>query len=223
MDIAPSVLTADLSRLADVTEVAIQAGINWIHLDIMDGHFVPNMTIGPPVIRCLRDAVGKTPYFDAHLMINNAEEMYLDYIRSGVNHITVHIEATTHLHRCVQAIRSEGVSVGVSLNPGTPIESVLPVLNEIDLVLIMSVNPGFGGQKFIPESLHRISKIREMIKSQVIKGGKKVQIQIDGGVNIETIREVFQTGADCAVIGSALYNNNSFSDNLQNLKNEMER
>lgn len=206
MIIAPSVLTADLSNLAESCKEAVDAGLNWMHLDIMDGNFVPNLTFGPPVIKSLRKALGDEVTFDAHLMINNAEDCFQDYIDAGCNHISVHAEATTHLHRLITAIRAGGASAGVVLNPSTPITQILEVLPELDLVLIMSVNPGFGGQSFIPTVENKIRKLKQAIDEQVKNGGRDVTIQIDGGVKSFNIKEIQSWGVTNAVVGSGLFN-----------------
>lgn len=206
MIIAPSVLTADLSNLAESCKEAVDAGLNWMHLDIMDGNFVPNLTFGPPVIKSLRKALGDEVTFDAHLMINNAEDCFQDYIDAGCNHISVHAEATTHLHRLITAIRAGGASAGVVLNPSTPLTQILEVLPELDLVLIMSVNPGFGGQSFIPTVENKIRKLKQAIDEQVKNGGRDVTIQIDGGVKSFNIKEIQSWGVTNAVVGSGLFN-----------------
>jgi ribulose-phosphate 3-epimerase len=215
MIIAPSVLTADLADLGNACSEAVEAGLGWLHLDIMDGNFVPNLTFGPPVIAKLRKALGEAPTFDAHLMITNAEESFQQYIDAGCNHISVHVEAVTHLHRCVTAIREAGATAGVTLNPGTPIEAALEVLSEIDLVLIMSVNPGFGGQSFIPTVESKIRRLKEAIDAQVAAGGRPVQIQIDGGVKAHNIAMLRDWGVSNCVVGSGLFNAKaSVADNL---------
>jgi len=221
--IAPSVLTADFADLGRACGEAVDAGLNWLHLDIMDGNFVPNLTFGPPVISNLRKALGDGPIFDAHLMITNAEETFQQYIDAGCNHISVHVEAVTHLHRCITAIREAGATAGVTLNPGTPIETALEVLPELDLVLIMSVNPGFGGQSFIPTVESKIRRLKEAIDAQVAAGGRPVQIQIDGGVKAHNIAMLREWGVSNCVVGSGLFNDRaSVAQNLAEIHRALE-
>jgi len=215
MIIAPSILTADLANLGNECSEAVEAGLDWLHLDIMDGNFVPNLTFGPPVIAKLRKALGDGPTFDAHLMIENAEDSYQQYIDAGCNHISVHVEAVKHLHRCVTAIRDGGASAGVVLNPGTSIDSTLEVLSELDLVLIMSVNPGFGGQSFISAVETKVRRLKKAIDEQVAAGGRPVQIQIDGGVKAHNIAMLREWGVSNCVVGSGLFNDKaSVAENL---------
>ena len=223
MIIAPSVLTADLADLGNACSEAVEAGLDWLHLDIMDGNFVPNLTFGPPVIAKLRKALGDGPTFDAHLMIENAEDSFQQYIDAGVNHISVHVEAVKHLHRCLTAIRAAGATAGVTLNPGTPVEAALEVLSEIDLVLVMSVNPGFGGQSFIPTVESKIKRLREAIDAQVAAGGRPVQIQVDGGVKAHNIAMLREWGVTNCVVGSGLFNDKaSVADNLSIIHQALE-
>ena len=215
MIIAPSVLTADLADLASACQAAVDAGLDWLHLDVMDGNFVPNLTFGPPVIKALRKALGDGPTFDAHLMISNAEDCWEQYIDAGCNHLSVHVEAVTHLHRLLTAIRARGCGAGIVLNPATPVEVALEVLSECDLVMIMSVNPGFGGQSFISNVEAKIRRLRTAIDAQVAAGGREVQLQIDGGVKAHNIAMLDEWGITNAVVGSGLFNDSaSLSDNL---------
>ncbi|MFL2968533.1 MAG: ribulose-phosphate 3-epimerase [Candidatus Poseidoniaceae archaeon] len=223
MIIAPSVLTADLADLGKACSEAVDAGLDWLHLDVMDGNFVPNLTFGPPVIAKLRKALGDGPVFDVHLMVTNAETSFQQYIDAGCNHVSVHVEAVTHLHRCVTAIRDAGATVGVTLNPATPIEAALAVLTEIDLVLIMSVNPGFGGQSFIPTVESKIRKLKAAIDAQVAAGGRPVQIQVDGGVKSHNIAMLRDWGVSNCVVGSGLFNDKAtIAENLAVIHNALE-
>ena len=223
MIIAPSVLTADLADLGKACCEAIDAGLDRLHLDVMDGNFVPNLTFGPPLIAKLRQVLGDGPIFDAHLMITNAESSFQQYIDAGCNHISVHVEAVTHLHRCVTAIREAGASAGVTLNPGTPIDAALEVLSEIDLVLIMSVNPGFGGQSFIPAVESKIRRLKTAIDAQVAAGGRPVQIQVDGGVKAHNIAMLRDWGVSNCVVGSGLFNEKAtIAENLAAIHRALE-
>mgnify|MGYP006210737679 FL=1 len=223
MIIAPSILTADLSNLAASCKEAVDAGLKVLHLDVMDGNFVPNMTFGPPVIKSLRKSLPDDVVFDAHLMVSNAEDCYQQYIDAGCNHLSVHVEAATHLHRLVMAIRDAGATVGVVLNPATPLESIIEILPDIDLVLIMSVNPGFGGQSFIANVEGKIRRLKSMIDEQVASGGRPVQIQIDGGIKAHNIAMVGEWGVTNCVVGSGLFNDQaSVKDNLAVLKTALE-
>ena len=219
MIVAPSVLTSNLADLATDCKEAVDAGLNWLHLDVMDGNFVPNLTFGPPVIRSLRKALGPDPVFDVHLMIENAEDCFQDYIDAGCNHLSVHAEAVKHLHRLIGAIRDAGASVGVALNPATPVETALEVLSEVDMVVIMSVNPGFGGQSFITNVESKIRRIAEAIEHQVANGGRPVQIQIDGGVKAHNIGMIRDWGGNNFVVGSGLFNDKgSVAENLASIR-----
>ena len=197
--IAPSILSADFSRLGEDVKRVEEAGADLIHIDVMDGHFVPNLTFGPPVVSAIRK-VTKLP-FDVHLMINNPQEMLSTFVEAGADLITVHAETAPHLHRLLQNIKEQGKRAGVSLNPSTPLSAVEEVLDIADMVLIMSVNPGFGGQKFIPGAVSKIARLRQMI----IERKLDVDIEVDGGINPETARQVVAAGANILVAGSAVY------------------
>jgi ribulose-phosphate 3-epimerase len=200
IQIAPSILSADFSRLGEEIKAVEAAGADVIHVDVMDGHFVPNITIGPLIVQAARK-VTKLP-LDVHLMITNPELYVADFAKAGADYITVHVEASYHLNRLVQSIKEhKGVKAGVSLNPATPLESLDYILAEVDLVLIMSVNPGFGGQAFIPSALDKISKLRKRIDCE----GLKAIIEVDGGVKAENSAEIIKAGADMLVAGSAVF------------------
>lgn len=198
--IAPSILSADFSRLGDEIKAAETAGADWIHVDVMDGRFVPNLTFGPPVISAVRSATSLP--FDVHLMIERPELSIADYIAAGADRITVHAEACTHLHRTVHYIKEQGLPAGVAINPATPVHTLEPILHDLDLVLIMTVNPGFGGQAFIPYSLVKLRQLLHMLEEQ---GLHSVHVQVDGGINSETAPSVCQAGANVLVAGNAVF------------------
>lgn len=197
--IAPSVLSADLSSLRQEAQAVEAAGADWLHLDVMDGHFVPNMTFGPPVVGALRRHV-RLP-FDVHLMITPADPMIPAFAEAGADTISVHAEAGPHLHRSLQLIRSLGKRPGVVLNPATPLEQVIWVLDVVDLVLLMTVNPGFGGQKFLDSQLPKIAALRHEIDAR----GRAIALEVDGGINTATVRRVVEAGADTLVCGTAVF------------------
>lgn len=201
--IAPSILSADFGRLADEVRAVEAAGADWIHVDVMDGRFVPNLTIGPLVVAALRP-ITRLP-LDVHLMIVEPDRWVDAFADAGADVITVHAEAATHLHRCLQSIRARGKRAGVSLNPATPEDHVRYVLDVTDLVLVMSVNPGFGGQSFIRSALPKLGALRAMIDAHVARGGHAIDLEVDGGVAASTARDVVRAGADVLVAGSAVF------------------
>lgn len=196
---APSILSADFTRLGEAVELISDGGADFIHVDVMDGHFVPNLTIGPPVVKALK-RITETP-LDVHLMIENADWTVEWYLEAGADWVTVHAEACDHLHRVLQTIRAAGAKAGVSLNPGTPVDVVRDVLGDVDMVLLMSVNPGFGGQTFIPRIVDKCRELRAMCA----KEGVSPLIQIDGGIDVATAPLVAAAGARCLVAGSAVF------------------
>ncbi|QIZ07404.1 ribulose-phosphate 3-epimerase [Priestia megaterium] len=203
--IAPSILSADFSKLGEEIIAVEKGGADYIHVDVMDGHFVPNITIGPLIVEAIRP-ITKLP-LDVHLMIENPDQYIEAFAKAGADFITVHVEACRHLHRTVQNIKSFGIKAGVVLNPATPVESIQHIIGDIDMVLLMSVNPGFGGQKFIPEVLPKIRKVKEMAEQK----GLDIEIEIDGGVNSETAKLCMEAGANVLVAGSAIYNEEDYA------------
>jgi ribulose-phosphate 3-epimerase len=212
--IAPSILSADFARLGEEVAAVAAAGADFIHVDVMDGHFVPNLTIGPAVIKAIRPHA-KIP-FDVHLMISPVDGFIDDFVKAGADILTVHPEAGPHLHRTLQAIRSAGAKPGVALNPATPVAMIEPVIGDVELVLVMSVNPGFGGQAFIASQIEKIKAVRTLIE----KSGRAVMLEVDGGVNAETASAVVAAGADVLVAGSAVFRGDarSYAANIAALR-----
>ena len=212
--IAPSILSADFANLGAEVRAITEAGADYVHVDVMDGHFVPNLTIGPGVVKALRPHSALT--FDVHLMISPVDIFVPAFAEAGADIITVHPEAGPHVHRTLQLIKTLGKKAGISLNPGTPVEAVVPVLDLLDLVLVMSVNPGFGGQAFIPGALRKIEALRRRIDDS----GRDIDLEVDGGINAETARDAVAAGADVLVAGTATFQGgaSAYAENIRTLR-----
>jgi ribulose-phosphate 3-epimerase len=211
IELAASILSADFARLGEQVSAATEGGATVVHFDVMDGHFVPNITIGPPVLKSLR-AVTKLP-IDCHLMIENPDQYVPDFAAAGADWISVHQEACRHLDRSLHLIQSHGMRAGVVINPATPVDTLSEVLDVVDYVLVMSVNPGFGGQKFIPSSLHKIRKLAELRRER----GLNFRIEVDGGIGSDTVAEVVQAGAEILVAGNAVFGKGDPKKNAEGL------
>ena len=210
--IAPSILSADFSKLGEEVAAIEAAGADWVHIDVMDGHFVPNLTFGAPVVSCLRK-VTKMP-FDVHLMVEAPQNYIADFAKAGADILTVHLETAPHLHRVIQAIKEAGLKAAVSLNPSTPLCLLEEILPELDMVLLMSVNPGFGGQAFIPSSLEKVRKLRQMLNEK----GLTTDIQVDGGVTPDNAAQLIAAGATILVAGSAVYKAPDMANAIHSLR-----
>ena len=210
--IAPSILSADFARLADEIQAVEAAGADLIHIDVMDGRFVPNLTIGPVVVGAARK-VTRLP-LDVHLMIVEPERLIPEFADAGSNYLTVHVETCPHLHRTVQMIKERGVKAGVTLNPSTPLSLVEPILSDADLLLIMSVNPGFGGQRFIPQVLEKVRQARTLIDAK----GLSVELEVDGGVKVDNMRSLAEAGATIFVAGSAIFGSKDYKETIRQMR-----
>ncbi len=210
--IAPSILSADFGHLADAVSQVEAAGADFIHVDVMDGHFVPNLTIGPPIVEALRPVT--TLPLDVHLMMTNPDQFIPEFAQAGANYLTVHVETCPHLHRTIQLIKEHGVKAGVTLNPSTSIVTLEEVAHLVDLILIMSVNPGFGGQSFIPSSLDKIFRARELIT----RTHSSALLEVDGGIKVDNAGDIVRAGADVLVAGSAIFGSSDYSATIQALR-----
>lgn len=211
--IAPSILSANFARLGEEVDNVLKAGADWVHFDVMDNHYVPNLTIGPLVCEALRKH-GVTAPIDVHLMVEPVDRIVPDFAKAGASLISFHPEASAHVHRTIQLIKSQGCQAGLVLNPATPVEVLDYVLDELDLVLLMSVNPGFGGQSFIPSALDKLRRVREKIDAS----GRAIRLEIDGGVKADNIAEIAKAGADTFVSGSAIFSSDDYADVISRMK-----
>ena len=213
LKIAPSILAADFSMLAEEVKCVDALGADYIHIDVMDGHFVPNITLGPGIVKCLRPHT--TLPFDVHLMIEEPDQYIKEFVEAGADIITVHVEACRHLHRTLQLIKQYNIACGVVLNPHTPLEMIKHVLNDVDWILVMSVNPGFGGQSFIPYSLDKIREVKQMA---IEANNEDILIQVDGGIDSNNVKDVVEAGANVIVAGSAVFKNGNIEENIKALR-----
>ncbi|MCW7551214.1 ribulose-phosphate 3-epimerase [Endozoicomonas gorgoniicola] len=216
--IAPSILSADFARLGEEVDQVIEAGADWIHFDVMDNHYVPNLTIGPMVCKALRNH-GVTAPIDVHLMVNPVDRLIPDFIEAGASMITFHPEASHHIDRTLQMIRESGCKAGLVLNPATSPDIIDYVIDKLDMVLLMSVNPGFGGQKFIPSTLKKLRRVRKIIDDS----GLDIRLEIDGGVSARNIRQIAEAGADAFVAGSAIFNADDYKTAIGQMREELSK
>lgn len=218
--IAPSILSANFAKLGEEVDTVLAAGADWVHFDVMDNHYVPNLTIGPMVCEALRKH-GVTAPIDVHLMVEPVDRIVPDFARAGASLISFHPEASRHVHRTIQLIKSAGCQAGLVLNPATPVEVLDYVLDELDLVLLMSVNPGFGGQSFIPSALDKLRAVRARIDAATARTGRAIRLEIDGGVKPDNIREIAAAGADTFVAGSAIFGQPDYAAMVAQMKAEV--
>lgn len=214
--IAPSILSADFARLGEEVTSVLEAGADVVHFDVMDNHYVPNLTIGPMVCGALRNH-GITAPIDVHLMVSPVDQMIVDFAKAGASYITFHPEATGHIDRSLQLIRDHGCKAGLVFNPATPLHCLEYLMDKLDVILLMSVNPGFGGQKFIPSTLRKLTQVRKLID----ESGYKIRLEVDGGVGVQNIHEIAEAGADMFVAGSAIFNSEDYAETIKAMRNEL--